>query len=284
MSDRMRIALMLAPAMLVIAVLFVGGTGALVLRSLGYMPLIGLHEPSLDAYAAILSAPEFYASLGLSLYISITSTLLSAVLAVLAALLLRRGFAGGRLVTYLFQLNLTVPHLIGAIGILALFSQSGSLARIGFHAGMLAKPADFPVLVNDPYAIGIIAQYVWKEVPFIGLIVLAMLQSLGDDLEAVARTLGASRWQSFRYVLLPQLLPGVVSASALVFAFTFGAYEIPALLGQNHPVALPVLAMRAFTSVDLADRPEAMAMALVIAALGASMVWLVFRFAPGGRQ
>jgi putative spermidine/putrescine transport system permease protein len=143
--------------------------------------------------------------------------------------------------------------------------------------GLITRPSDFPALVFDPYAIGIILQYVWKEVPFIGVIVLANMQSIGQDYEAVARSLGASRVQAFRHVLLPLIFPGVLSASVMVFAFTFGAYEIPAVLGANYPATLPVLAYRSYTDVDLAARPAAMAMAVVIAVLSAVMTVLYMR-------
>ena len=277
MSDRMRIALLLAPAMLVIIVLFFGGLAVGLMRSFNYMPVIGLTEPNLNAYAAVFTSPAFYRSFLLTFHIAFTSTVISAVLAIGAALLLRRSFIGKSVINFLFQLNLTVPHLVGAIGLLYLFSQSGSFARLGYQWGMIAKPADFPALVFDPYAIGIILQYVWKEIPFIGVIVLANMQAIGQDYESVARSLGANRWQAFRHVLLPLIFPGVLSASVMVFAFTFGAYEIPAILGQNYPAALPVLAYRKYTDVDLAARPEAMAMAIVIALLSAVLIWLYLR-------
>jgi len=277
MSDRLKIALMLAPALIVIGGLFLGGLVVGLMRSVGYMPVIGLTEPGLDAYRAVLGNPDFLRSFLLSFHISFTSTILSALIAVPAALLLRRSFAGRGIVNVLFRLNLTVPHLVGAIGILYLFSQSGSFARLAHEVGLIERPAQFPALVFDRYAVGIILQYVWKEIPFIGVIVLAQMQTLGQDHESVARSLGASRWQAFRYVLLPLILPGLLSACVIVFAFTFGAYEIPALLGQHHPTALPVLAYRSYTDVDLAARPEAMAMAIVIALMSGLMIWAYAR-------
>ena len=277
MSDRLRIALLLAPAMTLIVVLFFGGLAIGVMRSFNWMPVIGLTEPNLDAYRAVLSDPDFLQSFLLTFYIAFTSTLISAVVAIASALLLRRTFAGRSAINFLFQLNLTVPHIVGAIGILYLFSQSGFFARMAFQIGLIARPGEFPALVFDPFAIGIILQYVWKEVPFIGVIVLAQMQALGTDYESVARSLGANRWQAFRHVLLPLILPGVLSASVIVFAFTFGAYEVPLLLGASHPQALPVLAYKTYTDVDLAARPEAMAMAVVIALLSALMIWVYLR-------
>jgi putative spermidine/putrescine transport system permease protein len=284
LSDRTRPYLLLAPALAIILILFFGGLAVAVMRSFNYMPAIGLSRPNLDAYRAVLTDPDFLQSLAITFHIAFTSTVIAAVIAVAAALLLRRTRIGRTTITFLFQLNLTVPHIVGAIGILYLFSQSGSFARLGHAVGLIDRPADFPALVFDPYAIGIILHYVWKEVPFIGIIVLAQMQTLGSDYEAVARSLGASRWQAFRHVLLPLILPGVLAASVIVFAFTFGAYEVPLLLGASHPQALPVLAYKTYTDVDLAARPQAMAMAVIIAALSVLMIWAYLRMARSRTQ
>ncbi|MEL6268187.1 MAG: ABC transporter permease subunit [Chloroflexota bacterium] len=271
-AELIRIWLMLTPALLVIVVLFLGGLLFGLSRSFNYMPIIGLTEPNLDAYISIFTDGEFLRSFILTFHIAFTSTLISSVLAVAAALLLRETFAGKKVVSFLFQLNLTIPHLVGALGILYLFSQSGMISRIVTAMGFIDRPNEFPALVFDRYAIGIILQYIWKEIPFIGVIVLAILQSVGDEYEAAAQSLGANRWQQFRYVTLPLIMPGVLSASVIVFAFTFGAYEIPAILGQTFPKALPVLAYDSYTNVDLGARPEAMAMSMIIALLSTLMI------------
>lgn len=268
MTDRTRLVLLLAPALLVLGGLFLAGLGLTVLRSLHYAPALGQTDPDLSAYAAILSSPGFLRSLGFSLWIASASTLIAAVLALATALLLRQTFPGRALISFLVQLNLTIPHIVGAIGILYLVSQSGAFARLAFAAGLIAGPQDFPALTHDPHAIGIILLYVWKELPFITLVLLANLQTLGEDHEATARSLGATRWQAFCHVLLPMLAPGLAAASALVFAFAFGAYEVPLVLGAHAPKALPVLAWQAHTDTDLATRPEAMAMAVIVAGIG----------------
>lgn len=276
MSDRTRTLFLLAPAILVIGGLFLASLALGLVRSFGYLPAIGLSDPNLDAYRAVLTDSAFLRSLGLTLWIAAASTAIAAVVALGAALLLRQTFPGRALALFLFQLNLTIPHIVGAIGILYLFSQSGSFARLAHATHLITTPADFPALVFDPYAIGIILTYVWKEVPFIGLILLARMQTIGADYEAVARSHGATRGQAIRHILLPLLMPSLIGASALTFAFTFGAYEIPALLGASFPKALPVLAYQNFTDVDLTARPEALAMAIVIALIGAVMLAIVF--------
>lgn len=277
MTDRSRLALLLAPALTLLGGLFLTGLGLTLLRSLHYAPALGQTTPDLAAYTAILASPGFLKSLALSLWIATASTLIAAALALTAALLLRQTFPGRALISFLVQLNLTIPHIVGAIGLLYLLSQSGAFARLAYAAGVISGPQDFPALTHDPFAIGIILLYVWKELPFITLILLANLQTLGEDHEATARSLGATRWQAFRHVLLPMLMPALAAASALVFAFAFGAYEVPLVLGAHAPKALPVLAWQAWTDTDLAARPEAMAMAVLIAVIGLALLLLYAR-------
>lgn len=262
--ERLAVPLMLAPTLVVIGALFLGGLALAFTQSLGYLPLIGRTELSLQAYRHIFSQEVFYRSLALTLWLSLASTALSTLLALVSVLALRRYATRWRWLSFIFQLNIPIPHLVGAIGILFLFSQSGLMARLAFHLGAITEPAQFPALVFDPYALGIILEYVWKETFFIGLILLAALQAVGEDYEAVARTLGASRWQRFRYVLLPLLKPAILSTSVLVFAFSFGAFEVPLLLGQRYPSALPVLAYRTYIDADLNARAEAMALSVII--------------------
>jgi putative spermidine/putrescine transport system permease protein len=261
----------LTPALLVVGVLFGGAVWSACSRSLG-IGALGIAGPSLAAYRRLLADPEFWPSVALTAHVAVTSTLLSVVLGVGAALLLRRVRVGRRTLTTLFQLNLPIPHVIGAVAILLLLGQSGFVSRLTASLGWTAAPADFPALLFDPYAVGVIVQYVWKEVPFVGIVALAILRGAGEDLEVAAATLGASPWQRFRFVTLPVLLPGVLSTAIIVFAFAFGTFEVPLLLGASYPAVLPVLAHQRYTDVDLANRPEAMALAVLVTAIVAVVV------------
>jgi putative spermidine/putrescine transport system permease protein len=273
--------LLLLPALAVVILLFGGGLFMALMQSLGYIPAIGRTELSLDAYRRVLSDPAFGRSLGLSLWIAAVSSAVSVLLAVGGALALRRPLRGQKLTSFIFQLPIPIPHLVGAIGVLFLLGQSGLLARLAFGAGLIQTPAEFPALIYDRYGAGIILTYVWKSAPFIGVILLAVLRGLGDEYEEAARTLGANRWQRFRYVTLPFLTPGILSSSILVFAFTFGAFEVPLLLGRRFPSMLPVLAYRYYSDVDLNSRAEAMAMSLIIAAVIVILTFVYMRLVRG---
>jgi putative spermidine/putrescine transport system permease protein len=268
---------LLLPAMAVVIVLFGGGLLMALAQSLGYIPAIGRTELSLDAYRRLVGDPAFGRSLGLSLWIAAVSSVVSVLLAVGGALILRRPWRGQKALTFIFQLPIPIPHLVGAIGILFFLGQSGLLARLAFGLGLIQAPAEFPALIYDRYGLGIILTYVWKSAPFIGLILLAILRNLGEEYEEAARTLGANRWQRFRYVTLPFLKPGILSSSILVFAFTLGAFEVPLLLGQRFPSMLPVLAYRYYTDVDLNSRVEAMAMSVIVATIITAVILVYIR-------
>ena len=277
MGERLKTALLLAPALLVIGVLFAGGLVAAFVQSLGYFPAAGMDDINLDAYREVLGSEDFLDSLALTVYVAGASTVISTVLAVLAALALRQ--SSGRISAIVFQLPITIPHMVAAVGIALVLSQTGLGARLASALGLIGEPKEFPALLYDRYSVGVILTYVWKEVPFIALVVLASLRGVAAELEEVAKTLGASAWQRFWYVVFPVISPGIVAASLIVFAFTFGAFEVPYLLGKTYPTILPVTAYNEYRDLDLAARPVAMAINILIAVITALFAAAYLRIA-----
>ncbi len=261
--------LSLAPALIIVTVLlgvsFVYG----VAQSLGLMSVIGQDSLSLDAYRNLLTGQgmagrEFWGSLAFSLWVSLVSTIVSASLALLVAVWLSKRRSAGGAENLALNWNLAFPHLVWAVALLLILSQSGLLARWAATLGIIQTPADFPVLVRDRYGIGIILHYISKEIPFLALIVLAVLRAQPPGYDLAAENLGASRWQRLRYITLPLVAPALLSGGLLVFAFIFSSYEVPALLGVGYPRMLPVLALRFFNDPDLRSRADGMAISLII--------------------
>ena len=195
------------------------------------------------------------------------------------ALALRPAVRRFRFLTALLQAPIAVPHLAMALVAIHLLSPSGLLARLAYAAGWIATPAEFPEFLNDGYGFGIVCVYVLKEAPFVALLTLAVLLRVSPRYEEIAQTLGASRWQRIRYVTLPLAAPGLLSSSVIVLAFIFNAFELPFLLGRPYPAMLPVLAQRTFLDVDLANRPAAMAIALVMFVVTLLVCFVYFRIA-----
>lgn len=259
----------LAPALILIVILLGASLIYGVAQSLGLMSVIGQDSFSFAAYRNLITGQgiagrEFWGSLAFSLWVTLASTFLSAVLALLLAVWLSELKHTGGAENLALNWNLAVPHLVWAVALLLFLSQSGLLARWAATLGLIQGPADFPVLVRDSKGIGIILHYVSKEVPFLALIVLAVLRRQFASYQQVAENLGATRWQRLRYVTFPMVAPALMSGTLLVFAFIFSSFEVPALLGVNYPRMLPALALRFFSDPDLRSRSDGMAISLII--------------------
>ncbi|MBE9111377.1 ABC transporter permease subunit [Nodosilinea sp. LEGE 07298] len=272
--------LLVLPALSLVAVLFGGGLVLAFLQSVGLLGLTGDGGFSLAAYGAALGDEQFWRSLGLSLYIAFTATALSTVLSIGLAMLLREA---GRWASFACQLTLPIPHLVGIAGILLLLSPSGLISRLLYSLGWIwiSSDQDFPLLVNDSANIGVMTHFLWKEIPFMTLILLAVLRGIRPELGMQARALGATPWQCFWNVTLPLLRPGIVSASLIVFGFVFGNFEVPFLLGSTYPKTLPILVYQAFTNVDLNQRPVAIALGLLLSLISIALIALYLWLGSG---
>lgn len=256
--------------------LFLVGIGNALVQSLGYLPAFGMTEPTLRFYREIFASASLVASVRLSVYVSLVSSVLAAVLGVLicAALVYTKSVRGKALTVV--RLPILVPHTVVAVFVIALFAQSGLLARLLYQLGLIASQDAFPRLLYSAGSGGVIAAYVWKEAPFVAYFVLALMSSVSETVGEAAATLGASPLRAFWTVTLPLSMPAVANAFLIIFAFSFGAYELPFLLGATLPKALPVQAYVEYTHPDLQHRPYAMAMNGVILGLTLGLALLYF--------
>ena len=265
-SSPLKIFLLLTPAMSIILLLFGGGLFLGLLQALDFTFGGGLASLSPVHFFNVLRDPAFPYSLGLTFTIAAGSTLIAAIVSIPLALIIMRHSQKSKIIHFFLQIPLTVPHLVIAISVMLLFSSSGLVSRLCYSFGLITTPAEFPMLTNDQYGVGILLVYVWKEIPFITFMLLSVLKNMGSELLEVAATLNAGRMQRFFHITLPIIGPNLAAACLIVFAFTFGAFEVPYLLGRTHPVALPVWAYKSYSDVDLVARPEGIAIGLIIAA------------------
>lgn len=262
-----RLFVLLGPALCVILLLFGGGLVLGFLQALGHLPSQSLEVINLSHFKNVLQDADFGKSLLLTFYISTVSTVIAAAVSVVLSLALIKWAADSRIVNFILQIPLTVPHLVIAISVILLLSPAGLLSRLLASMSIIRNPSDFPLLVNDGWGIGILIVYVWKEIPFITFMLLSVLKNMGTELLEAGSTLNASKYQRFIYIILPIIAPSLGSACFIVFAFTFGAFEVPYLLGQTYPLVLPVWAYKNYSDIDLMARPEGIAIGLIIAVI-----------------
>ena len=284
MPRRFTTFLMLAPAVGTLLLLYAGSLVTALLQSFGYAPIYGLTRWTLQPYQDVLGSPYFWRSLLLTLYLAFVPTLLAVVGGLYLALLLRR--SAHPLVSLIYKLPLVVPYVVGVALTVLLWSNGGLIARALFALGLIETTRDFPRLLYSGSGIGVMLVYVWKQLPFAAFVILAASAGLDDDLAPAARTLGANPAQAFWRVTLPQLLPGVTAAGLIIFAYNFGSFEVPFLLGAGFPATLPVEAWRLFDDADYSRRLSAMALVTIISLLSGLLLgaylWLYRRYGFGG--
>ncbi len=221
----------------------------------------------LSAYSDTVGQSGFWESYGFSLWIALAATAIAAIgAALLGFAWARHAGQTGRLTLSILQFNLGVPHLVWAVALVAVLSPSGWIARLTATVGLIDRPDQFPLLVNDRLGLGIIGHLVTKEVPFL---LLASLPLIGPRLRTAlgqAATLGAPPRAQLRHIYLPGVAPVFVPALVAVFAFALGAYEPAAVLGVQRPRTLSVVAVEWFRNPDPALRERAFALSTILLA------------------
>lgn len=159
---------------------------------------------------------------------------------------------------------LAVPGIVSAFFTYQLFAQSGFFSRIGFAMGVIESAQQFPDMVNDDLAIGIIITFISLLTPFFILLYLNIYKDEKiEELSQLSKSLGANQMQIALKVSLPILIKKSWVLIVLYFIFLLGAYEVPLILGQESPQMLSVLILRELKQFDLTSISEGYVMAVV---------------------
>ena len=263
--------------LLILIGIFVTGIVLGLLQSFGYFKAIGLTDFTLKYYREVLMDSNFLSSLKFSLYTATVSSVIAVILGVLLAYSIVQMKGKKETIELLYRVPIAVPHIVAALLMYNIFSQTGILPRILFEMGLIQNQEQFPSVLYEPNGVGIIAAYIWKEIPFVALTTYTVLSSVSKKLSDVAYNLGANKKQVFIYVILPLIMPSVLSSFIIIFAFSFGAYELPLLLGPTQPNALAVQAFIEYSNPVLQNRPYAMVYNMLITLIAVILTWLYFK-------
>lgn len=263
---------------IIVSIIFLIGLISGIVQSLGVIPAFGLRSPTLEYYKEILRSPSTMRSIEYSLRIAFISSALATFIGVIicAVMVMNHKTKGSYM--RIVQLPIVVPHVIVALFTINILSQNGMVARIFYTLGIIKEQQQFPMFMYDSYGIGIILAYLWKEVPFIIYFIIALMSNINEKLGEAARNLGASRWTSFYKVTLPLCKNSILSGFLIIFVFSLGAYELPAILGATKPRALPVQAYIEYIHPNLKNRPYAMALngiIIIISCISACIYYIL---------
>ncbi|HEY2421236.1 MAG TPA: spermidine/putrescine ABC transporter permease [Neobacillus sp.] len=264
------------PALLFMVIFFLGGTLHSLSLSIESQQNISLivQKNRFWAYKE-LGNDTFLRSVGVTVGIAAAVAVLSGITGLITALFLAERTHKWKWLHIIFQFPIGIPHLLSAYLLMQVFMQSGWYARIAYHLGWIDSFEMFPVLVHDNWGLGVILAYMWKEVPFIVLLIYPFIVKLILDWKETTKVLGGTFSQTVCWVIIPILLPMWAGGMWVVFAFTLGAYEIPALLARTSFGSIPVIAFQEYSQFGLERQPIAIVMNMVLAAIALLVGWIL---------
>jgi sulfate transport system permease protein len=212
----------------------------------------------------VATAPRVMASYKLSFGASLLAAAINVVFGfMLAWSLVRYNFPGRRIVDALIDLPFALPTAVAGIALTALYAPNGWLG--GYLEPLGIKVAFTPL--------GVLVALIFIGVPFIVRTVQPVLEDLDIEFEEAAASLGASRLQTIRKVVLPALAPALITGFALAFARAVGEYGSVIFIAGNLPMVSEITPLILNTKLEQYDYAGATAVAAVM--LMASFVLLL---------
>jgi len=244
----------------------------LVLRSLSFgyigllivLPIIAMVARSLEGGLAVLWADMTLPPAIYSLKLTISTALIMVAINVVtgtatAWVLVRYSFPGKNLMNALIDLPFAMPTIVTGIMLVAVY---GPRSMIG---GFFQRYG-YEIMFNKP---GIILALMFVTFPFVVRAVQPVLIEMDKDMEEAARTLGASSVTIFLRVVIPSLLPSILTGAALSFSRALGEFGSIIMVAGNIPFKTQVASVYIYGEIE-SYNPQG--------ALGLSVVLLLFSF------
>jgi sulfate/thiosulfate transport system permease protein len=210
---------------------------------------------SWSAFWGTVFSPRALASYRLSLGASFFGALINAVFGLLVTwVLVRYQFPGKRLLDGLVDLPFALPTAVAGITLTTLYASNGWIGR---YLDLLGVKAAYAPL-------GIVIALTFIGLPFVVRTLEPVLQSFDATMEEAAASLGASRWQTFWRVILPELRPALLTGFALAFARALGEYGSVIFIAGNMPMRTEITPLLIMIKLEQFDYAGATAIALLL--------------------
>ncbi len=206
-------------------------------------------------FVETVTSPRVIASYRLTFGASFLAAVINSVFGLLLAwTLVRYQFPGKRFVDAIVDLPFALPTAVSGIALTTLYAPNGWLGKwlepLGIHAAF------------SP--LGVLIALTFIGLPFVVRTVQPALEELEAEAEEAAASLGANRLQTFYYVVLPALLPAMITGFALSFARALGEYGSVVFISGNKPMVTEITSLLIITKLEQYDYAGATALAVVM--------------------
>lgn len=210
---------------------------------------------SWDRFWELVSDPRAVSSYQVSFGSALAAALVNACFGLVVAwVLVRYPFPAKKFVDALVDLPFALPTAVAGITLSTLYSENG---WIGSWLAQLGITVSYTPL-------GIVVALVFVGLPFVVRTLQPVLEDLETEVEEAAACLGANRWQTFRHVIFPALLPALFTGFTMAFARAIGEYGSVIFIAGNMPLVSEITPLVIMGKLDQADYAGATALALVM--------------------
>jgi sulfate transport system permease protein len=217
-----------------------------------------------EQFWSAVASPRVLASYQLTFGASLIAALVNVVFGLLVAwVLVRYPFPGKKLVDALVDLPFALPTAVAGIALTALLAGNGWI-------GQYTEPLGIQLAFNRN---GIVIALIFIGLPFVVRTVQPVLEDVEKELEEAATCLGATRWQTFRFVIFPTIAPALLTGFAMAFARAIGEYGSVIFIAGNMPMVSEITPLIIIGKLEQYDYAGATAVAVVM--LGFSFILLL---------
>ncbi len=208
-----------------------------------------------DQFWSAVTGPRVLASYRLTFGASFIAALVNAFFGLLVAwVLVRYDFFGKKVVDALVDLPFALPTAVAGISLTALLAGNGWI-------GQLLEPHGIQLAFNPN---GVVIALIFIGLPFVVRTVQPVLEDAEKELEEAATCLGATRWQTFTRVILPSIIPALLTGFAMAFARAVGEYGSVIFIAGNMPMVSEITPLIIIGKLEQYDYAGATAVALVM--------------------
>ena len=219
-----------------------------------------------DQFVAAVTSPRVMASYRLTFGASFIAALINAVFGLLVAwVLVRYSFPGKKIIDALVDLPFALPTAVAGISLTALLASNG-------WVGSLLEPYGISLAFNRN---GVVIALIFIGLPFVVRTVQPVLEDSEKELEEAATSLGATRWQTFRYVIFPTIAPALLTGFAMAFARAIGEYGSVIFIAGNMPMVSEITPLIIIGKLEQYDYAGATAVAVVMLGISFAMLLVI---------
>ena len=219
-----------------------------------------------ERFWAVVSTPRVLAALRLSFGAALLACLVNAVFGfIIAWSLTRQRFPGRRIIDAMIDLPFALPTAVAGIALTALYSANGWIGRIIEPLGLK--------IAYTPW--GIVIALMFVGLPFVVRTLQPVVADLDREVERAAETLGATRWQAFRWVVLPAIWPALLTGCTLAFSRAVGEYGSVIFIAGNIPRVSEIAPLIIMTKLEQYEYGEATAIAVVMLLISFATMFVI---------